>query len=274
MANLQPVYLSLNDKPRAVLRTMDELLQRRSDYEARLKRRRRIPWLLFLAGLPWIFVDWLLGYNLLTCSLLTVGFWIAAIVTGVAQRRGRLGPALGPQFQAAREIIHTLRDDPDPRRNLFGHLDLSGAQQPGKLFREGQNAAGLAVAHYRDEWLSLKTKLYDGNMLRLSAVERVKVRKGYYKRSRISGKQKYKPPRVANAQELKVRLSVNPQVYEISPGPAARRGSQIGRYTLAELSTAGGIIDLAAYAPPGNVPPGDVLGVLRLTYDMLKRKAA
>ena len=130
----------------------------------------------------------------------------------------------------------------------------------------------MPVAHYRDEWLSLKTKLYDGNMLRLSAVERVKVRKGYYKRSRISGKQKWKAPKVANGQELKVRVSVNPNVYDIAPGPAARPGTRVGHYTLTEFSTAGGIVDLSAAAPPGAVQAGDVLGVLRLAYDSLKRK--
>jgi hypothetical protein len=273
VANIQPIYLSMNDKPQAILRAMDDLMAQRDAYEARLKRRRGLPWLLFLAGLPWVGVDYLLGYNHLTCSLVTVGCWIAAIVVGVVQRRGRLGPALGPEFQAAREIIHTLRDDPDPRRNLFGTLDLSGPQQPSKLFREAKNRAGLAVNFYRDEWLSLKTKLYDGNMLRVSAVDRVKVRLGYHKRSRISGKQKWKAPKIANAHQLKVRLSVNPQVYEIAPGAAARPGTQIGSYRLSEVSTSGGIIDLSAITTADHVQASDVLGVLRLTYDMLKRKS-
>jgi hypothetical protein len=264
----------MNDRPRAILRSMDEMLARRDDYETRFKRRRWLPWLLLLAGAPWFLIDLALGYNLLTFTPISLGFWAAGVALGLAQWRARPGPALGPQFRAARDILHTLRDDPDPRRSVFGHLDLSGAQQPSKLFREGANAAGLAVAHYRDEWLSLKAKLYDGNMLRLSAVERVKVRKGYYKRSRISGKQKWKPPKVANGQELKVRLSVNPTVYEIAPGPATRPGARVGRYTLTEFSAAGGIIDLAAAAPPGAIQPADVLGVLRVAYDSLQRKSA
>jgi hypothetical protein len=272
MANTDPVYLSMNDRPRAILRAMDEMLTRRTDLESRYKRRRWIPWLLLLAGAPWFLIDLALGYNCLTFTLVTAGFWAAALVTGIAQWRARPGPAFGPQFQAAREILYTLRDDPDPKRNVFGHVDLSGAQQASKLFRESTNAAGLPVAHYRDEWLSLKTKLYDGNMLRLSAIERVKVRKGYYKRSRISGKNKWKAPKVANGQELKVRVSVNPTVYEIAPGPSSRRGTAVGRYTLTEFSTAGGILDLSAAGPPGSVQPADVLGVLRLVYDSLKRK--
>jgi hypothetical protein len=274
VATIQPVHLSLNDQPQAILRAMDQLLARRQDYDARLQRRRGIPWLLFFAGLPWVFLDLLLGYNFLTFTPVTVAFSLAAIVTGLIHRRAAAGPAFGPQFQAAREILHTLRDDPDPRRPVFGHLDLSGAQQASKLFRTGKNLTGLDVNYYRDEWLSLKAKLYDGNMLRVSAIDRVKVRQGYYKRSRISGKNKWKAPKVANAQQLKVRLSVNPQLYEIAPGPAARLGTQIGRYTLAELSTTGGIIDLSADAPAGPASSGDVLGVLRLVYDMLKRKDA
>lgn len=272
MANNQPVYLSLNDKPPAILRAMDELTRRTDAYQARLKRRRGIPWLLFLAGVPWVFIDLLLGYNFLTFTLVTVGFWVAAIVTGIAQSRGGRGPAFGPQFLAAREVIHTLRDDPDPRRPVFGHVDLSGAQQPSKRFRESKNLAGLPVDHYRDEWLSLKTKLYDGNMLRLSVVERVKVRRGYYKRSRISGKNKWKAPKVLNAQEIKVRISVNPEVYEIAPGPNLRPGTQVGRFTVSELSATGGIVDLSAVAPPGPAQANDMLGILRLAYDTLKRK--
>jgi hypothetical protein len=232
-----------------------------------------VPRYLFLAGLPFPIVDWLLGYNFLTFSLVTAGLWGAAIVTGLALRRARPSGSFPLRFHAAREVIHTLRDDPDPRRNLFGHVDLSGAQQPAKRFREGTNARGLAMEYFRDEWLSLKTKLYDGNMLRVSAIERVKVRKSYYKRSRISGKMKLKPAKTASAQQLKVRLSVNPEVYEIVARPALRPGTAVGAYTLTEATTTGGVIDLTAGSTRSNIPAGDVLRVLRLVYDQLQRKA-
>jgi hypothetical protein len=182
-------------------------------------------------------------------------------------------PSFAPNYATAREIIYTLRDDLDPKRNFFGQLDLTGAQQVSKLHHEAPNQLGLTVQYYRDEWLGLKTKLYDGNMLRLSAVERVKVRVGFHKRSR-SGKQKWKPPKVATGQELKVRISVNPQVYELSFRPSARVGAAVGAYAITALNASNGIVEIVANTPATAVQSADVLGVLRLAYDMLKRKDA
>jgi hypothetical protein len=273
MATADPIYISLNNKPAAVLEVMDGLQSGAARHQEAYDRRRHIPRYLFLAGLPFPVLDWLLGYNYLTFSLVTAGLWGAAVVTWLALRRARPSGSFPPRFQAAREVIYTLRDDPDPRRNLYGHVDLSGAQQPAKRFREGTNARGQAMEYFRDEWFSLKTKLYDGNMLRLSAIERVKVRKQYYKRSAISGKMKLKPAKSASAQQLKVRLSINPEVYTILEQPALRPGTSVGAYTVTEATTTGGIIDLTAGSTRSNIPAGDVLRVLRLAYDQLQRKA-
>lgn len=135
MATADPIYVSINNKPGAVLTVLDSLEQRRATHQAAFLKRRRVPLWLFLAGLPFLTIDWLLGYNFLACSLVTVGLWLAAFI--IARQLGRAAPSatFPPRFAAAREVIRTLRDDPDPRRNLFGHLDLSGAQQAAKLFR-------------------------------------------------------------------------------------------------------------------------------------------
>ncbi len=271
MASYDPVYISINDKPRAVLQVMDGLRTRHAEHAEQLKRRRWVPLYLFLAGLPFTCIDLALGYNIFF-FLVTFCFWIAAVVVWVALRRARPGTEFPAHYNTARSLIQILRDDLDSKRNFFGHLDLTGAQQQSKLFREGANALGLAVEYYRDEWLNLKTKLYDGNMLRLSAVERVKVRKGYYKRN-PRGKQKWKAPKFNNRQELHVRISVNPQLYDIVQSPAAQVGAVVGAYTIEELDMQGGIIRLAATAPTQAVKSADILAVLRLTYDMLKRKA-
>jgi hypothetical protein len=273
MATADPIYVSINNQPGAVLTVLDGLENRRATHQAAFNKRRRVPFLLFLAGLPFIALDFVLGYNFLTFSLITVGLWLAAIIISVQLRRSALSATFPPRFATAREVIRTLRDDPDPRRNLFGHLDLSGAQQPSKLFRTGANASGLPVDFFRDEWLSLKAKLYDGNMLRLSAVDRVKVRRSYTKRSRISGKLKTKPAKVANAQQLSVRLTVNPQVYEMVAPRPIKPGTQAGAYTVQMLTMANGIIDLTAGSASANIAPADILAVLRLAYDQLQRKA-
>jgi hypothetical protein len=273
MATADPIYISINNKPPAILEVMDGMQAQSARHQAAYDRRRRMPRYLFLAGLPFLPLDWLLGYNFLTFTLVALGLWGAALIVALALRRARPSGSFPPHFHAARQLIHTLRDDPDPRRNLFGHVDLSGARQAAKRFREGTNARGLAMEYFRDEWLSLKGKLYDGNMLRLSAIERVKVRKQYYKRSAISGKMKLKPAKSASAQQLKVRLSVNPEVYEIVAGSSLRPGTTVGAYTVVEATTTGGIIDLTAASTRGNIPADDILSVLRLVYDQLQRKA-
>jgi len=274
MGNSDAVFLTINNKPRAILQVMDDLLKRRDDLVTRSRRRRWIPLLLFLFGIPFFFLDFILGYGQCFFSLVGIGLWLAAVVTLIAWLRGRAGPSFPPLYQATRDLIYTLRDDLQPKQNLMGQLDLTGPQQKSKLAREGKNALGLTVNFYRDEWLSLKAKLYDGNLLRLSAVNRVKVRIGYTKRSRISGKMKWKPPKTANQQELQVRLAVNPEAYEIVPKKKIdpRSAPSVGQYHVMELDTDGGILLLTAATAATTIQSADLLAVLRFAYDQLKRK--
>ncbi len=273
MPTFDPIYLSINNRSRAVLATMDELRARYNQQKQATRKRRWLPAVMLLAGLPFCSLDWLLGYDGLLFTFVGIGCVVAAIAVAGALRRRRIANDLPPDYETARSIINTLRDDLDPKRNFFGHVDLTGAEQPSKLFREGSNALGLAVAWYRNEWLSLKTKLYDGNMLRLSAVERVKVRKGYYKRSRISGKNKWKQPKYKQLQELKVRLSVNPNIYDIKADPGRYVGQRVGQYTITMLDLRGGIVQLQATTSSSQVLSDDILSVLHLVYtSMLQRK--
>jgi len=275
MANFDPVFLSLNDDPRAIIKAMDDLLQRRDDQAARYRSRRWVPFLLFFGALPFFALDLILGYNCMTFSLVSCGLWVAAAVSFMTLMRARPGAQFAPQYNVAREIIHTLRDDLNPKRDdLFGQIDLTGMRQPKKLTRETPNAAGLKVQYYRDEWLGLKAKLYDGNMLRLSVIDWDKVRVGYFKRSRVSGKNKWKSEKTKGGHELRVRISVNPQAYDVKPLADMRRGAAIGNYVISTLESSGGIISLAAVAPAANISSADVLGVLHALYGMLQRKPA
>lgn len=275
MANYDPVYLSIDNRPGIIVSTMDGLLNRRAQQAALVQRRKPIPRALFFIGLALIGLDLLLGYNSHVFIFAGAAAWIAMFFGWRTLRRAQLSQEFPPHFQTAREVVHTLRDDLHPQRNFLGQLDLTGTEQPGKLAREGRNALGLTVAYYRDEWLNLKTKLYDGNMLRVSAIRRFKVRQGYSKRGRISGKQKWKPPvPKGDQQELRVRIAANPQAYDIGPGATAKPGTRVGVYTIAQLNASGGIIDLAAHAPATTVSAGDMLGVLQLAYSLLQRKKA
>jgi hypothetical protein len=59
--------------------------------------------------------------------------------------------------------------------------------------RATKDTRDRTTEHFRDEWLALEAKLYDGNILRVSAIQKSKKRKSYWKRSSISGKMKMKP---------------------------------------------------------------------------------
>jgi hypothetical protein len=287
MANFDPVYLSMSDQPRAILKVMDDLVTRRDTAEARFQKRKWLPRILFFVGLGLPIIDFLLDYNFCTFTPAGLALCVVAFFLSRRLRSSRPGKEFAPQYTTAREIVHTLRDDLDPKRSFFGHLDLTGMQQQSKLTREANNALGHKVQFYRDEWLNTKLKLYDGNMLRLSAIEWSKVRVGYYKRSRVSGKQKWKSPKSKNGHELKVRLSVNPQRYDIVPKSHVRVGTKVGNLVISAINTQGGIVTvsastdaISAASTPAEIlntlpaPPkvADILGVLRVTYDLLQRK--
>jgi hypothetical protein len=85
-----------------------------------------------------------------------------------------------------------------------------------KVAREAKDTQNRTTQYFRDEWLSLKAKLYDGNVLRVSAIQKSKKRQSYTKRSRISGKYKTKPEKFKGTEhDLKVRIVVNPDAYQI-----------------------------------------------------------
>jgi hypothetical protein len=273
MTNYDPIYLSINDNPRDIVTALDELTVRRAQTQSAYQQRAWLPGVLALVGVFFCGLDFMLGYSGSFFILLGVGLLIVALVVWIALRRRRASQPLSPHFDTAREVFHTLRDDVAPRKFFFGHVDLTGTQQSSKVARTATNALGRQVSYYRDEWLSLKTKLYDGNMLRVSAQRRMKIRDSYWKRS-MSGKMKSKPALVKDdVQVLNVRLSVNPQVYVIVP-QTLKHNLQVGRYTIDQWQNDGGILSVVAHARVQTIEAGDILRVLRLVYDQLQRKTA
>ena len=143
------------------------------------------------------------------------------------------------------------------------------------MAREASDSQNRTTQYFRDEWLSLKAKLYDGNILRVSALQRSKQRKSYWKRGAISGKMKLKPAKFKGSeQQLKVRIVVNPEAYKIVPSTKFKPGLSVGKYTLAELNTQDGIINFVASSPSEEIESEHILGVLQSAYALLKRKAA
>jgi len=272
-----PVYLSLADKPDSITQGMDNLVAQSRKVDTAGQRWWWLPLMVFAGGFGLMLVDGvllLLGYHSLIFTVGGILLWVAAFVLAFSLRKSRT-QAFSPRYGGTREILYTLRDDLRPDTSFLGHLDLTGALLPTKVAREAKDAQNRTTQFFRDEWLSLKAKLYDGNVLRVSAIQRSKQRKSYWKTGRISGKTKLKPAKFKGSeQQLKVRIAVNPEVYKIVPNAQFKPGQNIGKFTLAELSTEGGLINFVASSPFEEVESEHILSVLHSAYSLLQRKAA
>ena len=272
-----PVYISLADKPQSIMLGMDKLRLDAQKTEKVGDKWRWIPMLIFFAGIGLMMIDvilMLLGYT----SFVFIGggvlLWIAAIVMARSLRRSDTLD-FPPRYKGTKDILYTLRDDLKPGSTFLGHLDLTGAMLKNKVARETHDTQNRTTHHFRDEWLSLKAKLYDGNVLRISAIQKTKKRASYWKRSRISGKSKLKPEKYkGTSHDLKVRIVVNPEAYQIVPNKEFRPGVNIGKYTISQLSTDGGMINMVASSPFDEVDNEQILAILKSTYSLLQRKAA
>ena len=276
--DLLPVYISLADKPQSIIQGMDKLKADVQKTETAGDKWRWVPMMIFFGGVGLIVIDLLfdfLGYFSLVFTAGGIGLWIAAIVMARSLRKSD-SQDFSPRYKGTKEILHTLRDDVRPNSSFLGHLDLTGAMLATKVARTAKDTQNRTTEYFRDEWLALKAKLYDGNILRVSAIQKSKKRKSYWKTSRISGKSKLKPEKYKGSeQDLKVRIVVNPELYQIeSSSPTFKQGLNIGKFTISQLSTDGGIINFVANSPFEEVEHENILSILQSAYSLLKRKAA
>jgi hypothetical protein len=270
-----PVYITLGDRPKSILESIDGLGGRKKDADDLYKRRRWIPWALFAGGFPFLCLDLALvgmDYPFLGLSCVAGVAWLAAIVMGLNLRKARMAD-FPPELKTVREILDTIRDDVSPKAVLLGHIDLTGAERKEKVSREQKDARGRTTKIYSDEWLRLKAKLFDGNVLRVSAFRKIKKRDSYWGRGR-SGKMKMKPAKLkGDIQELNVRVVVNPELYEIVAQPGLSIGQAIGPYQIQMVDTNGGMITLNCATSKLKAESGEILPVLQAAYSMLKRKS-
>ena len=276
--NYTPLYLTFSDKPRTITQNMNALTAQADKVNAVKTRWGKGPRLLFWSGLGLMAIEGIifaLGYTP-SCAFLTGGIalWVVSIFLSVSLRRAQM-KAFPPTFTEFEQIVHTLRDDLRPGTGFLGNLDLTGARQTSKVAREASDTRGRTTQYFRDQWLNFKAKLYDGNILRVSGIQRLKERKGYTSRGKISGKTKWKPAKFKGSyQELKVRIAVNPGVYKIVRNSEIESKNKIGEYTVNAVDTEGGIITVLATSPKESVSAESVLGVLKFAYGLLKLKKA
>ncbi len=275
---LLPIYISLADRPASIIQGMNKLRYDVNKTEKAGDKWRWVPLLIFFAGVVLMLVDGLLflfGYSSFVFIGGGVALWIAAIITARGLRKSD-SYDFSRRYNGTRDILHTLRDDLKPGSTYLGHLDLTGPLLPTKVARTAKDAQNRETEYFRDEWLALKAKLYDGNILRVSGIQKSKKRKSYWKRSRISGKMKSKPEKFKGTEhDLKVRIVPNPEVYKIAKTSAEfKQGLNIGKFTISQLSTEGGMIAFVANSPFEEVEHENVLQILKSAYTLLQRKAA
>lgn len=272
-----PVYVSIADQADTIMQGMDKFVAEVQKTESAGDKWRWIPLTIFFVGLGLMAVDLLLillGYTSFVFISGGVVLWIAALIMARNLRKSD-SHDFSPRYKGTKEILYTLRDDLKPASSFLGHLDLTGAMLKTKVAREAKDTQSRTTQYFRDEWLALKAKLYDGNILRVSAIQRSKQRQPYWKRSRISGKMKQKPAKFKGSeQQLKVRIAVNPDVYKIVSNKEFRQGANIGKYTIMQLNTEGSIIDVVANSPFEEVESEHILSFLHSAYSLLQRKAA
>jgi hypothetical protein len=272
-----PVYVSIADKPDSIMKGMDNFVAKVHKTETAGDKWRWIPMMIFLAGVGLVVIDVILivlGYFSLVFTAGALFIWLAAFIMARSLRRSD-SHDFSPRYKGTKEIIRTLRDDLKPGATFLGHLDLTGSMLATKVAREAKDSQDRTTQYFSDQWLSLKAKLYDGNVLRVAAIQKSKKRKSYTKRSRISGKYKLKPEKFKGAeQDLKVRIVVNPDVYKIVPSPAFKQGQNVGKYTVTSLNTEGGMINVTASSPFDEVEQEHILGFIKSAYSLLQRKAA
>ncbi|MEP6896716.1 MAG: hypothetical protein ABI986_14015 [Chloroflexota bacterium] len=273
-----PVYISIADKPQSIMQGMDKLIVDIQKTEKAGDKWRWVPLMIFFAGVGLMCIDLLLlllGYTSFIFIAGGFALWIAAIVMARALRKSD-SQDFSPRYKGTKTILFTLRDDLQPSTTFLGHLDLTGALLPTKIARSTKDSRDRTTEYFRDEWLALKAKLYDGNILRVSAIQKSKKRKSYTKRSHISGKYKTKPEKFKGTEhDLKVRIVANPEVYTVAKtSPTFKHGLNIGKFTISQLDTEGGIISFVANSPFEEVEHENILQVIQSAYSLLQRKAA
>ena len=276
--DLLPVYLSLADKPQSIIQGMENLKADVQKTERTGDKWRWIPMIIFLVGVGMMLIDGvllLLGYFSFIFTTGGMALWIASVVMARGLRKSD-SQDFSPRYNGTKDILRTLREDLRPGSTFLGHLDLTGAMLATKVARTTQDTQNRTTEYFRDEWLALKAKLYDGNILRLSAIQKSKKRKSYWKTSRISGKSKLKPEKFKGSEhDLKVRIVVDPEVYRIErTSPSFKQGLNIGKFTISQLSTEDGMISFAANSPFEEVEHENILHILQSAYTLLQRKAA
>ena len=107
MANYDPVQVSLNNSPRAVVQALDDLVARRTQVRQASAQRRPLLRVLPIAGLALIVIDLLAGYASHFFLLTGLLVWVIAFVVWLRLRRASIANDFSPRYQLARRTLST-----------------------------------------------------------------------------------------------------------------------------------------------------------------------
>ncbi len=216
-AGSRAVFLDFNHAPSAIVDIMDDAKLQATAFTTKTSHlKKQLRWL-YLVGLLFVGLDFVLGYNYFTFTLVCAGIWLLALFGSLMIKRQGKAPEFDSKFDLTRTVLDTLECDVASKQTMMGWLDLTGFENEGKEYRQKKSISGRPIVYYRDEWLKMKAKLYDGNVLRVGLIEKVKDRQGFYKRSAISGKQKWKAGSTHKTHQLSVSVTANPDGYTVVP---------------------------------------------------------
>jgi hypothetical protein len=171
------------------------------------------------------------------------------------------------RFDEARQVFAALKDDLPRKASLLGWLDLTGIDEP-KLARRDKSPSGAPLLIYRDEWLRLKLKLWDGNILRLSAVESIRKKEGFWKRG--ARKSKWKAGVTSARHQLKISIVVDAKTHSIRRPEVSQQLERLSVET--QISTDDRLV-LTAFAEH-RPNAQQLLGVMKLAYDHVTPRTA
>jgi hypothetical protein len=176
----------------------------------------------------------------------------------------------GPLIRPWVEVLRGLADDAAPGKRASGLLDLSGPEQKKKLVRSAKAASGAPISIYRDEWCRLRLPLLDGSQLRISGVDRWKVRGDYWKQG--ARRRKLKPGRKEQLRTVEAQLTHDPGRYEAR---AAQGPWQLGYLHASAVRVDPGRVVVTAVLPNhGLLEAKDVLALVALAFRSLERRSA
>jgi hypothetical protein len=188
----QKLYMEIAAHPQAILDAMDEMRGALEQIERQQK------WITPINTLRWVFIIggfimiFFLQNVLIPLLLISI-----AILSFFVYRPRRITAKL--RFDAAYQVIHTLRDDTGRKGRLIGHLDLSAPNQKTKLFRTALTSSGRTKSYYRDPWFVARLKLVDGNVVKLLLEDRIKDKRGIF---------------VYHHTNFESKVMINPEIYE------------------------------------------------------------